>query len=106
MYHHTTLFRLRPGITLDRVRSARDQLQQLVETLPGVLHFAVVDNVAELGQGYTLALMAGFENREACRIFQRHQEYARVWRELLEPVVEDRVVAEGEDAVGGMGSAP
>jgi heme-degrading monooxygenase HmoA len=95
LYYHTSLFRLRPGITLDRVRAAREELSQLVETLPGVHHFTVTDNVAEMSSGYTMALFSVFESEEACRIFQRHPDYVRVWGELLEPVVAARVVAEG-----------
>ena len=97
MYHHTALYRLKPGITLDRVRSAKDSLALLVETLPGVEHFAVVDNLADLNHGFTLVLFSTFENAQACQIFQRHPEYQRVWAELLSPVVEERIIAEGAD---------
>ena len=98
VYHHSTLFRLKPGITLDKVRAARDALSLLVETLPGVQHFAVVDNLAEMNQGFTLALFSVFEDPKACQIFQRHPEYQRVWEELLQPVVEERIIAEGAEA--------
>ena len=97
MYNHTTLFRLKPGITLDRVRTAKQELSLLVETLPGVVHFMVTDNLADMGQGYTLALFSTFESLQAYQICQRHPEYIRVWKERLEPVVEDRIVAEGTD---------
>ena len=43
----------------------------------------------------TLALFSVFEDQQACRIFQRHPEYQRVWETKLAPVVEDRIVAEG-----------
>ena len=95
MYHHVTLFRLKPGVTLDRVRTAREQLSQLVETLPGVLHFTVTDNLADLNRGFTMALFSLFETEQACRVCQRHPDYVRVFEELLEPVVEDRIVAAG-----------
>ena len=98
MYNHTTLFRLKSGVTLDRVRTAKQELSLLVETLPGVVHFMVTDNLAEKSQGYTLALFSTFENLQAYQICQRHPEYQRVWKELLEPVVEDRIVAEGTDS--------
>jgi hypothetical protein len=61
-----------------------------------VSHFAVIDNLAKLNQGYTLALFSVFEDEQACRIFQRHPEHQRVWETLLESVVEARIVAEGE----------
>ncbi len=96
-YHHVNLFRLRAGVTLDRVRLAKDQLQELVETLPGVLHFAVTDNLADRNQGFTLALFSAFEDRRAYDIFRRHPEWQRVWEELLEPVVADRIEATGEE---------
>ena len=87
---------MKPGVTLDRVRAAREALSRLVETLPGVVHFSVIDNLADLNQGFTLVLFSIFENKQACAICHRHPEYERVWVELLEPVVEDRIVAEGE----------
>jgi heme-degrading monooxygenase HmoA len=90
------LFRLEPGVTLQRVRAAREALAALVETLPGVVEFAVTDNLAEENQGFTLALFSVFESRPAYEIFTRHPEYQRVWRELLGPIVAERVVAEGE----------
>ena len=96
MYNHVILFRLKPGVTLDRVRSAREELSRLVETLPGVVEFAVTDNLAEQSKGFTLALFSVFENEQASQICRRHPEYIRVWNELLEPVVEDCIVAEGK----------
>lgn len=95
MYHHNTLFRLKPGITLDRIRAAREELGRLVETLPGVVHFTVTDNLSDLNQGFTLALFSLFETEQACRIFHRHPDYQRIWNDLLAPVVEDRIIAEG-----------
>lgn len=97
LYHHTTLFRLKPGVTLDRVRTAREALSRLVETLPGVVDFTVTDNLAELSQGFTLALFSLFENERAYLVCKRHPEYQRVWNELLAPVIEDRIVAEGTE---------
>ena len=97
MYNHTTLFRLKSGITLDKVRRAKQELSLLIETLPGVVHFMVTDNLADKSRGYTLALFSTFESLQAYQICQRHPEYQRVWTELLEPVVEDRIVAEGTD---------
>ncbi len=96
-FHHVVLFRLRPGVTLEQVRAAREALSALVETLPGVLHFAVTDNLAVRNGGYTMALFSSFENRQAFEIFNRHPEFQRVWRELLDPVVEESMVAEGEE---------
>jgi heme-degrading monooxygenase HmoA len=95
LYHHITLFRLKPGVTLDRVRAARENLSRLVETLPGVVQFTVTDNVAELNQGFTMVLFSMFESEQAHKICHRHPEYRRVWSELLEPVIEDQIVAEG-----------
>ena len=82
-------------MTLDRVRAAREALSRLVETLPGVLQFTVTDNVAKLNQGYTMVLFSMFESEQAHQICHRHPEFKRVWTELLEPVIEDRIVAEG-----------
>ncbi len=96
IFHHTMLMRLRTGVTLDRVRGAREALAALAETLPGVLHFAVTDNLSGQNRGFTLALFSVFDNRQAYEIFQRHPERRRVWHELLESVVEEFVVGEGE----------
>lgn len=97
MFHHVVLFRLRPGVTLEKVRRAREQLSRLAETLPGVLHFCVTHNVAGESSGYTLALFSAFENERAYEIFIRHPEHQRVLAEDLTPVVESRVVAQGRD---------
>ncbi|MGE0143896.1 MAG: Dabb family protein [Planctomycetota bacterium] len=94
-FHHVILFRLREGVPLDRVRSAREALAELVETLPGVLYLTVTHNVAEHNGGYTMALFAGFENKGAFEICTRHPEWKRVFQEHIEPVVEARIVAEG-----------
>jgi hypothetical protein len=96
-FHHVVLFRLRAGVTLERVRAAREALAKLVETLPGVLHFAVTDNVSARNHGFTLALFSSFEDRQACEIFRRHTETTRVWKELLEPIVDEQIVAEGTE---------
>lgn len=96
MFHHVVLYRLKQGVTLERVRAAREALAALCETLPGVEHFSVVQNVAVDNGGYTLALLSLFENRGAYDIFNRHPEHVRVCRELLNPVVEHNICVEGE----------
>jgi hypothetical protein len=95
VFYCTILFRLRPGIALDRIRVARRSLQALVETLPGVEHFGVSHNIAVESGGFNLALFATFENRNACEIFLRHPEYRRVWNDELAPIVEKHVMAQG-----------
>ena len=100
MFHCTILFALKPGIALDRVRVARQSLQELIETMPGVDHLAVAHNVASDRQGYNLALFSGFESRTAADIFFRHPEYQRVWREELAPLVERQITAQGEVDIG------
>lgn len=96
MFHCVILFRLKPGIPLDRVRVARVALQSLVETMPGVAHLTVTHNVAAERQGFTLALFSVFESRNACEIFFRHPEYQRVWDTELAPVIEHHVMAQGD----------
>lgn len=96
MFHCVILFRLKPGIPLDRVRGARESLQALVETMPGVAHLSVTHNLAGDRQGYNLALFSAFENRNACEIFLRHPEYQRVWTEDLAPVIEHHLMAQGD----------
>lgn len=93
--HHVELFRLREGVPLDRVRVAREALAELVETLPGVLHLTVTHNLASPNGGFTLVLFSAFESRAAYEICSRHPEWQRVFRELIEPVVAERVIAEG-----------
>jgi hypothetical protein len=100
MFHCTILFALKPGIALDRVRIAREALQDLIETMPGVDHLAVTHNLAAGRQGYNLALFSGFETRTAADIFFRHPEYQRVWTEELAPLVERQLMAQGEGDVG------
>jgi len=96
MYHCVILFRLKPGVPLDRVRGARRALQALVETLPGVEHFTVTHNTAADSGGFNLALFSVFESHNACEIFLRHPEYRRVREQELGPVVEKHLVAQGE----------
>lgn len=95
MFHCTILFALKPGISLTTVRTAREALQALIETMPGVDHLTVTHNVAEDRQGYNLALFSGFESKEACEIFLRHPEYKRVMQDELAPLIEQKVVAQG-----------
>jgi len=96
MYHYTVLFRLREGVTLDRVRGAVEALGALVETLPGVEHFAVTHNELKDGGGFSLALFAGFENQKAWEIYCRHPEVLRIEDSVLGPVVAERVRAAGQ----------
>ena len=90
------LFRLRPGITIDRVRHAREALAGLVETLPGVLHFTVTDNLAERNGGFTMALFSAFDTRAAFDVCMRHPEYRRVWQDALQPIIDEHLIATGE----------
>ncbi|MFN9946928.1 MAG: Dabb family protein [Planctomycetota bacterium] len=98
MVHCTIRFALKPGIALDRVRAAREALQELIERMPGVDSLTVAHNVAADRQGYNLALFSTFESRTACEIFFRHPDYQTVWKELLAPLVERHVTAQGDDA--------
>lgn len=97
MFHCTILFALKPGIPLDRVRGAREALQDLVETMPGVEHLVVTHNLAGERGGFNLALFSVFENKTACDIFLRHPEYQRVWQQELEPLIERHLAAMGDD---------
>ncbi len=94
-FHHVVLFRLRAGVTLDRVRAARAALAELVETLPGVLHLTVTDNLSQRNGGYTMVLFSTFENRPAYEVCSRHPEWQRVFRELIDPVAAELLIAEG-----------
>lgn len=98
MFHCVILFSLKPGVALDRVRVARESLQALVETMPGIAQLTVTHNLATDRQGYNLALFSAFESRTACEIFLRHPEYQRVWDEELAPVIERHLMAQGEGA--------
>lgn len=98
MFHCVLLFSLKPGIPLDRVRTARTSLQALVETMPGVEHMVVTHNVAPERGGYNLVLFSAFENRAACEIFLRHPEFERVWAQELMPIVAQHLMAQGDDA--------
>ncbi|MEO0480150.1 MAG: Dabb family protein [Planctomycetota bacterium] len=94
-FHHVILIRLRQGVSLAEVRDARAELQALVETLPGVLHLTVSENLAEKNAGYTLALFSVFEDRAAFEIFRRHPEWIRVERDFLAPIQDASIHAEG-----------
>ena len=96
MFNHVVLYRLKEGVSLDRVRAARESLGALVETLPGVVHFAVTHNAAAESNGYRLVLFSVFQDRSAFDIYSRHPEVQRIEREDLSPVVAERLVAEGE----------
>jgi quinol monooxygenase YgiN len=96
VFSHVVLIRLRRGVTLERVRAAREALAQLIERLPGVLHFGVTDNLAEQNAGFTLMLVSVFEDRAAFEIYRRHPEARRVRDELLAPITEQRLEGEGE----------
>jgi heme-degrading monooxygenase HmoA len=100
VFHCVILFRLKEGIPLERVRGAREALQALVETMPGVEYFTVTHNLAADSAGFNLALFSAFESRTACEIFQRHPEYQRVWRHELQPLVAAHVTAQGEASSG------
>jgi len=97
MFHCTILFALKPDISLVKVRAAREALQALIETMPGVDHLTVTHNIADDRNGFNLALFSGFESKEACEIFLRHPEYQRVMREELEPMIDQKLVAHGVD---------
>lgn len=94
-FHHIVLFRVREGITLERVRRAREALAALVETLPGVRDFTVTENVAKQHDGYKLALISSFEDKRAYDIFARHPESIAVLDEFMNEVAEDHLVIQG-----------
>lgn len=95
-FHHLILFRLREGVTLDRVRATRERLAALVETLPGVREFVVTDNIAtENDGGYKLALIASFEDRAAYEIFARHPEAREAVHALMNEIASDHLVVQG-----------
>ncbi len=97
MFHCVILFQLKPDIALDRVRAAREALQDLVETMPGVEHLTVTHNLAKDRAGFNLVLFSGFESKDACDIFLRHPEYVRVREEDLGPIIESHLMAQGGD---------
>jgi hypothetical protein len=100
MFHHVERFRLREGVLLADVRVGFDALAALVETLPGVEHFAVTENLVEPHGGWAMVLFSAFTDRRAADIFLRHPELQHIWAEHLDHVVAAReVVARGESAI-------
>ncbi len=95
MFHHVALYRLKSGVTLDRVRQARESLAALAEQMPGLLHFGVVENLVSEPRGYTLALVAVFESEKAFEIFRRHPVVEKALVRELAPVVEGSLTAQG-----------
>ena len=95
-FHHIVLFRVREGVTLDRVRRSREALASLVETLPGVRDFTVTENLAPDHEGYKLALISSFEDRRAYDIFARHPEAQAALEEFMQHVAEDHLIVQGQ----------
>ena len=96
-FHHIVLFRLRAGITLDRVRAAKEELGALVETLPGVRELSVSHNVAEPSHGYTLALISHFDNRRAYEFFARNPDARGIVDRIMDDLVESHIVFQSGD---------
>lgn len=97
MFHHVELYRIRPGVPIEGVRRAREELARLAETIPGVLHLSVGHNVADEHGGYKLALFAAFENEKACQLYLRHPDRVRARASFLDGVVDGCIVAEADD---------
>jgi hypothetical protein len=96
MFHHTVLLRLSPAADdafLTRVAGFEAAIRS---SCIGIRVYRLLPNVAQTNKGFTHALFSVFESRAAFQAYEGSAVHIEL-KTLLQPVVEDIVVADGVD---------
>ncbi|KAL9649016.1 hypothetical protein ABK040_008394 [Willaertia magna] len=79
---HVVFFKLK-DISEEQERSLKEQVEQLVNKIDGVLSIVFGRNISpERSQGYTHALRATFQSKEIIKIYAEHPEHVKVATQL------------------------
>ncbi len=90
MIRHVVLFKFKAGIAAEERKSLYQRLKALPEKVPGVVKPEAGEDFLRTPRSYDIALVFGFESREAMDRYQAHPEHVPVVqraREICDSIV-------------------
>ena len=94
MIRHTVVFRFAEGTPAERVQAIREALMGLPGRVPEVRSFSCGGDLGLREGNADFAIVAEFDDEDGWRAYQEHPEHQRIIRELISPVVEQRLAAQ------------
>lgn len=97
MIEHIVLFKMKQDVTDQQRTEFIDALKGLQQSVPGILELTAGRNFNhERGQGYEIALLVRFGNRDALDAYGPHPAHQDVVQKYVVPWCEDVIVADYE----------
>ena len=94
MIRHTVVFRFAEGTPAERVQAIREALMGLPGRVPEVRSFSCGGDLGLREGNADFAIVAEFDDEDGWRAYQDDPEHQRIIRELISPVVEQRLAAQ------------
>jgi len=96
MFRHCVLMQFDEAATAMQRAGAVEGIQQLRDSVPGVLALAVGPD-AGLGEGnFDLAVVADFENSDAYEVYASHPAHLEMLAEVVRPILAERAAVQFE----------
>ncbi len=78
MIMHIVMFTFKEESTSQQISEAKEQIEQLVDLVPGLQHMKVGMNFADEERAMDMVLISSFESREDLDFYATHPEHLKV----------------------------
>lgn len=91
MITHIVLLQMKPGIAPERITQTLHHIQQLEDSVPGLLHVQAGKNLSALHKGYEYGYIMQFASQAELQAFPSHPTYGPIKAEL-QLICQDNIV--------------
>lgn len=88
MIEHIVLFRCNPGTSQATKQGFVQAARNMKAHIPEILQISAGENWSERSDGYELALVSRFEDKDSLEIYQKHPEHQKFIQEWVKGNVE------------------
>jgi len=78
MVMHIVMFKFKEGTTEEMISEAQQQIEQLIDLVPGLQHIKTGRNFAQEERAMDLVLISSFNSREDLDFYATHPEHLKV----------------------------
>lgn len=96
MIEHVVLFKIKAGITTEKLTAMTKALENLRNDIPQLAEMHAGINFSERNKGYGVMLISRFRTREDLEIYSAHPAHKRVIEEYIHPIRREVIVGDIE----------
>ena len=96
MIEHVVLFKIKAGVTPDKIMTMIKALEDLQNEIPQLAGMHAGINFSDRNKGFGVMLVSRFKTKEDLEIYAVHPAHKRVIAEYIQPIREDIIVGDLE----------